>query len=156
MPRPQTTSPNDKVYDLTEQSISPGVKSVLMLEDDLAFADMVRLFLESHAFQVTCVTNGTDGLRQVMTKDFDVILCDLVMPNLPGDMFHLAVERTRKHLCKRFIFMTGFKQDPKWTGFLSKVTGPVLGKPFPLTELLSTIQTVLTEDALKSPSRGTN
>jgi CheY-like chemotaxis protein len=61
----------------------------------------VRLFLESHSFEVTCVTNGVDGLRKVMSHAFDVILCDLNMPNLPGDKFHLAVERARKQLCRR-------------------------------------------------------
>jgi DNA-binding response OmpR family regulator len=146
----QPTTPSEKVHDLTAQSLPPGVRSVLLLEDDLAFAEIVRLFLESHSFEVTCVTNGVDGLRQVMARDFDIILCDLVMPNLPGDKFHFAVERAKNHLCTRFVFMTGHKDDLKWAGFLSKVTGPVLGKPFGLDDLLSTIQTVLTENALKS------
>jgi DNA-binding response OmpR family regulator len=146
----QAAEPKTKVYDLTKQSIPAGVKSVLMLEDDVDFSEILCLFLESHSFQVTCVTNGVDGLRQVMAKDFDIILCDLLMPNLPGDMFHFAVERAKNYLCKRFIFMTGYKADPKWTGFLSKITSPVLGKPFALDDLLSTIQTVLTENALAS------
>lgn len=145
---PQAPDLKTKVYDLTQQSIPAGVKSVLMLEDDVDFADILRIYLESHSFEVTCVTNGADGLRQVMAKDFDIILCDLLMPNLPGDMFHFAVERAKSHLCKRFIFMTGYKADPKWTGFLSKIRSPVLGKPFGLEDMLSTIQTVLTENAL--------
>lgn len=141
-------NPNEKIHDLTEQSVVPGVKSVLILEDDPAFSEVLRIFLESHSLKVTCVVNGVDGLRHVLASDYDIILCDLVMPNLPGDMFYLAVERTKKHLCKRFVFMTGHRSDPGWGGFLSKVAGPVLGKPFALTELLSTIQTVLTENAL--------
>src|SRR5579859_1755589 len=140
--------PAKKVHDLTAQSVTPGTHSVLILEDDLEFARIVRLFLESHSFEVTCVTNGVDGLRKIMAQSFDVILCDLNMPELPGDKFHFAVERARKHLCKRFIFMTGHVSNPKWAGFLSKMTGPVLEKPFTLEELLSTIQTLLTERAL--------
>ncbi len=137
------------VHDLTKESIAPGVKSVLVLEDDSAFAEMLQVFLESNSFKVTWATDGLAGLHRVMTTDFDIILCDLVMPNVPGDMFYVAVERTKKYLCKRFVFMTGHKTDPKWNGFLSKVDGPVLGKPFALPDLLSTIQTVLTENALK-------
>lgn len=146
-------NPNDsaeKVHDLTAQSVAPGVRSVLVVEDDAEFAQLVSLFLGSHSFEVTCVSDGAQGLRRIMDKNFDVILCDLNMPNLPGDKFHLAVERARKHLCKRFIFMTGNASNPRWTGFLSKVTGPVLEKPFSLEELLSTIQTLLTENALNS------
>ncbi len=140
----------EKVHDLTKESIAPGVKSLLMLEDDLKLAEMLRAFLESHSFEVTRVADGVEGLRQVMTTDFDIILCDLEMPNVPGDMFYLAVERIQKHLCKRFVFMTGHKTDPKWNGFLAKVDSPVIGKPFALADLLSTIQTVLTENALSS------
>jgi len=148
-PLPSST---EQVYALTAQSVAPGVHSVLILEDDLDFAEILRVFLEDHSFKVVRAANGVDGLRQVMSKDFDVILCDLMMPNLPGDKFHLAVQRAKQHLCKRFIFMTGHKADPGWAGFLSKVSGPVLGKPFSLDELLSTIQTLLTERALSSSS----
>ena len=148
--RRQSAGLGEAVYDLTEESLTPGVKSILMLEDDAEFAEVVRLFLESRGLRITCVGNGVEGLRALLAADFDVILCDLVMPNLPGDMFYLAVQRTKKHLCKRFVFMSGFKTDPKWTKFLSTLNCPVLGKPFSLEDLFSTIQQVLTENALES------
>lgn len=147
----QPSDPSEKIHDLTRESVGPGEKSVLILEDDCDFSSLLRVFLESESFRVTCVSSGVEGLHQVMNQDFDIILCDLVMPSVPGDMFYLAVERARKHLCKRFVFMTGHKSDPKWGGFLAKVTGPVMSKPFALADLLSTIQTVLTENALNPP-----
>jgi DNA-binding response OmpR family regulator len=145
-------SSTEKVHDITAESIAPGIRSVLMLEDDVTFSELLRDYLEENAFRVTRVTNGVEGLREILATDFDIILCDLVMPNLPGDKFYLAVERSRKHLCKRFVFITGYKTDPDWSGFLSKVQGPVLGKPFALVDLLSAIQTVLTENALNEPN----
>ena len=141
----------EKVHDLTQETIAPGVKSLLMLEDDLKLAEIIRVFLEAHSFEVTCVTDGVEGLRQAMATDFDIILCDLMMPNVPGNMFYLAVKRIKKHLCNRFVFMTGYKTDPLWNGFLSKVDCPVIEKPFALADLLSTVQTVLTENALNCP-----
>src|SRR5258708_20645025 len=111
----------EKVHDITAESIAPGIRSVLILEDDVAFSELLRAYLEGNSFRVTCVTNGVDGLREILAADFDIVLCDLVMPNLPGDKFYLAVERSRKHLCKRFVFITGHKTDPNWSGFLSKV-----------------------------------
>jgi DNA-binding response OmpR family regulator len=135
---------HEKFFDLTAESLPRRAYSVLILEDDLAFAQLVQTFLESNSFEVQCVTNGADGLRKIMARDFDVIVCDLNMPNLPGDKFHFAVERARNKLARRFIFMTGHASDPRWAGFLAKVSGPVLEKPFTLQELLSTIQTLLT------------
>jgi DNA-binding NarL/FixJ family response regulator len=89
------------------------------------------------------VPSGVEGLKHIMAVDFHVILCDLVMPNLPGDMFYLAVERIKPQLCKRFIFMTGHGADPKWDAFIRKVRGLVLFKPFPLHDLLAAIHNVL-------------
>ena len=66
-----------------------------------------------------------------------------MMPNLPGDMFYLAVERTKPQLCKKFIFMTGFAGDPKWQAFISRVKGVVLAKPFEFHLLLESITRVL-------------
>jgi two-component system, NtrC family, sensor kinase len=84
-------------------------------------------------------------VREIMARDFDLILCDLVMPNLPGDMFYLAVERTKQHLCKRFVFMTGHRADPKWDGFIRKVGGVVIWKPFSLPKLVTMMQQVLSK-----------
>jgi hypothetical protein len=67
----------------------------------------------------------------------------MVMPNLPGDMFYLAVERTKPGLCKRFLFMTGHAADPKWDSFIRKVNGVILWKPFELHELMERIALVL-------------
>jgi CheY-like chemotaxis protein len=60
-----------------------------------------------NVYQVTNVPLGAEGVQQVLASDFDAIVCDMVMPNFPGDMFYLAVQRARPHLCQRFIFITG-------------------------------------------------
>jgi DNA-binding NarL/FixJ family response regulator len=74
-----------------------------------------------------------------MASDFDIILCDMVMPSLPGEQFYLAVERTKPHLCKRFIFMTDHQADPKTEAFIRPVRGLMLWKPFRLADLLTAI-----------------
>src|SRR5437016_3136085 len=118
-------------------------KKILLLEDDREFATMLRVYLEDEAFKVTEVENGVEGLRKVMAGDFDIILCDMLMPNLAGDMFYMAVERTKPQLAKRFIFMTGHRGDPKWDAFVRKIGGVMLFKPFELHVLLETIHLVL-------------
>jgi hypothetical protein len=58
-------------------------------------------------------------------------------------MFYMAVERIKPHLCKRFIFMTGYKGDPKYDAFVRKIKGLVLWKPFHLQDLQQTIDHIL-------------
>jgi DNA-binding NtrC family response regulator len=119
------------------------MKTVLMLEDDPHCSEMLGKFLESNSFRITSVTDGAAGVRKILDEDFDIILCDLVMPHLPGDMFYKAVERTKPHLCRRFVFMTGYGAHPKYEAFIHRIKAPVLFKPFPLSDLLNTIDLVL-------------
>jgi len=135
---------------MNDEAAPKRPKSILMLEDDLAFGEMIRGFLQSQGFRVTRVTNGAEGLRQIMDKDFDILLCDLVMPHLPGDMFYLAVERTKPHLCRRFVFMTGHQANPKYDEFIRKVKGSMLWKPFLLADLLSAIERTVQKDVAPS------
>src|ERR1051325_4108900 len=86
-------------------------RSVLLLEDDDQFASILQEFLELYSCKVTRVKDGVEGLRRIVTADFDLILCDMVMPTFPGDKFYIAVERVKPMLCKRFIFMTGHKDE---------------------------------------------
>ena len=85
------------------------------------------------------VTNGVEGVHQVLASDFEVLLCDMMMPTLPGDMFFRAVERMRPHLCDRFIFMTGHRGNTKVNDFIASVSGTILTKPFHVDDLLEMI-----------------
>jgi CheY-like chemotaxis protein len=133
----------NRVYNLDSVDISDVAKTVLLLDDDSKFVELLRTFLLSQGFRVTCVTTGAEGLRRIMSADFDVILCDLVMPTLPGDMFYLAVERIKPRLCPRFIFISGHGADPKWGAFIRRVRRMVLWKPFSMLDLMTAICTVL-------------
>jgi DNA-binding response OmpR family regulator len=125
-------------------------KRVLLLEDDDDFNAIIKEFLESNFFEVVSVRNGVEGVREVMKSDFDVIVCDMMMPALPGDMFYLAVERMRPHLCARFIFITAMRGNPKITEFIKRVNGTMLAKPFHVDDLLEMIGFVQVKATLRS------
>ena len=125
-----------------ETLMSEKAKRVLLLEDDSGFQEILQEFLKSHHFDVVAVQNGVDGVREIMASDFEVIICDMMMPSLPGDMFYLAVERMRPHLCKRFVFITGLRGNDKITEFINRVGGTMLAKPFHVDDLLELISFV--------------
>jgi DNA-binding response OmpR family regulator len=118
-------------------------KHILMLEDETALTEELAPFFTYNGYNLVSVTNGVDGLKQIMARDFSVIICDMMMPNLPGDMFYRAVERTKPQLCKRFIFITGFKGNRDIEDFIRKINGIMLWKPFQTHELMDAIQVVL-------------
>jgi DNA-binding response OmpR family regulator len=127
-----------KTYDVSDELL-PAARTILLLEDDLEFADTLKEYLESHNYSVTIAPDGVQGMRRIMEKDFDVIICDLLMPNLPGDMFYVGVERVKPHLARRFIFITGHQNNPTVTEFVKKVRALTLFKPFEMHVLLETI-----------------
>lgn len=138
---------------LTETS-ELEIKSILLLDDDVELADTLKILLESHNFVVTSVSNGGDGLREVMALDFDVIICDMLMPGMPGDMFYLATKKVKPAMADRFLFITGHADNPKIENFLNSINAKVIYKPVLAEDLVRMISLVLLgkSDTLESTS----
>jgi len=142
-PRKNQAYQEEKTYELADDPDPQERKGVLLLEDETALAASLKELLESSGYVVTVVSNGAEGLQQLLAGDFDAIVCDMVMPNFPGDMFYLAVQRSRPHLCSRFVFTSGHRADPKIDLFIRSVRGLVLWKPFEPHELLEALKTAI-------------
>jgi len=123
--------------------VSTAAPSVLLLDDDAELANVYRIALEERGFSVSIASNGAIGLQQVVARDFDVILCDIVMPHLPGNMFYLAVRKAKPYLCDRFLFITGHRHDSESGHFLQHVDALVLYKPVRIDDLVGSISLVL-------------
>ena len=138
-----------KRINLPEQYSGMQTKRILLLEDDDQFSAVIKDFLESNFYEVVAVRNGVEGVREILKSDFEAIVCDMMMPTLPGDMFYFAVERMRPHLCDRFIFITGMRGNPKVNDFIKKVNGTMLAKPFHVDDLLEMIGFVQVKSTLR-------
>src|SRR5437868_5189755 len=137
-----------KTYEVADDEIPKSPRRLLLVEDDEPYAQILKEFLETSNFTVTLARDGVEGLKQVMAADFDVIVCDMLMPKMPGNMFYIAVERTKPALAKRFIFITGHESDTKVAAFLKQVRGLSLFKPFQMHQLLETIEVALKKNGL--------
>ena len=134
--------PVEKTHVLGEVADAAPRKRILVLDDDAALVDLTRSILEKNGYEVDIASDGAQGIKKILAGDYSVILCDMVMPNLAGDMFYMAVERVKPHLCKRFLFMTGHRGDRKIDEFVRKVRGLILWKPFQAHVLMESIQAV--------------
>ena len=117
--------------------------TVLIVDDDLEMLEALEVYLHHCGFKVKTANRGVDGLRCAMDTDFDAILCDMVMPRFPGDMFYLAISKVKPHLCKRFVFITGHAGDPSVAAFIAATQQPVLTKPAGLDHLLGVLQWII-------------
>lgn len=108
---------------------------VLVVDDEPIIGTVLRRILGS-AHEVTVVEHGRDALSLVDGgREFDVVLCDVVMPDVSGPQVYEAVRERHPKLADRFVFITGDALHEKSRSFLSSIANPVLTKPFELGPL---------------------
>jgi len=142
--RTQNTSFHEtKTFEIPDDLVPRTACRVLLLEDDDDLAVTIRDLLSTRNYLVDRVRNGAEGLKRILAEDYHAIVCDMVMPSFPGDMFYLAVERSKPHLCRRFVFTTGHRADQRIYKFLKEVKALVVWKPFQAHELFDAVDLVV-------------
>jgi DNA-binding NtrC family response regulator len=80
--------------------------TVLIVEDDAVFRELLSTILDNAGYTVATAGDGAEGLRKIQRERFDLILCDLKMPALGGlELFRLVKDESFPPL---FIFITAF------------------------------------------------
>lgn len=102
---------------------------VLIIDDDPHVTRVIALALRQ--FEITIINHSPDALDVLAKQDFDVVLCDLMMPKVTGIDIHRELTRSNPLLAQRMIFLTGGSFSPDTDAFLATVTNPCLRKPFP-------------------------
>ena len=59
-------------------------KNILLIEDELMIAEMYADILRAEGFEVTVIGDGKEGLEAAQSGDYDLILLDLMLPNVTG------------------------------------------------------------------------
>src|ERR1041384_6294859 len=84
------------------------LKAVLVVDDDKQLASALQWILADENYLVDVAFDGEEALLKVKVHEYDVIICDLLMPKLRGDQFYLQANELRPEIEARFIFITGF------------------------------------------------
>jgi CheY-like chemotaxis protein len=130
--------------DVLSPLANPNIR-LLVIDDEPAIGRTLAITL-SDQFDVQTATSGPEALA-ILARDprFDVILCDLRMPEMSGvDFYRIAVER-RRELAARFVFTTGGEFTDAARVFLDEVTVPIVEKPFDLDILCKVLRDRATE-----------
>jgi PAS domain S-box-containing protein len=107
---------------------------VLVVDDELTVVSMLsRILTEEHIVEVA--TSAETALELLDRGDFDVVLCDLLMPNMSGVDLYEEVSRRYPGFQERIVFMTGGAFTPRAAQFLSRVNNPRIEKPFDMKSL---------------------
>ena len=108
----------------------PAVRRrILVIDDDAGVAEAIaKLLSDEHTAEVT--TNATDALARIARGDrYDVILCDLMMPNVTGMDFYREVLRVVPQMAPRIVFMSGGVYTPRARAFVEALPNRCIEKP---------------------------
>ena len=111
---------------------------VMVIDDDeMILRALKRVLGRSH--DVVACTRGADALVELQKGEFDVILCDLMMPTMPGWEVFEKIQELDEELAARVIFLTGGALGPTGENFLESVSNLCLAKPFDVRNLRSLV-----------------
>ena len=117
--------------------------TILLIDDERGMQRALRSLLQRGGHDVTTAANGLEGLAALEARSYEVILCDMRMPDLDGPGFYRELERRYPHLLSRVVFLTGDVLGPEAQAFFAQVDHPRLEKPFKAHEVRRVIQQVL-------------
>ena len=103
--------------------------------------------LEENFFEVHHAEKGVDAVREIMQNDFAAIVIDTALSNVPLEMLHTAIEKTRPELVERFIFLISPTTDQRVTEFIERIDGLKVWREIELSELFQMIEIVLGKTA---------
>jgi PAS domain S-box-containing protein len=124
---------------------APGGRrgTILVVDDEVSLASGLARLLRRDGHTVDTVPNGALALAHLEARAYDLILCDVRMPELDGPSLYRRLERQQPHLCPRLIFLTGDTLEPATQAFLEASGAPCLLKPFTIAEARRVIQRTL-------------
>jgi two-component system, cell cycle sensor histidine kinase and response regulator CckA len=121
---------------------SPWHETILVVEDAEAIRRMVCAMLAQSGYHCLEACDGAEAL-DVLESDggsVNLVLTDMVMPNMTGAELAYEVSRTRPEM--RIMFMSGFSDDPV-VRTLEHTAAIFLAKPFTATSLMEKVREAL-------------
>jgi two-component system NtrC family sensor kinase len=109
--------------------------TILLIDDELSIQRALSRLLQRRGHHVTTATNGVEGLAALQEGSFEMILCDMRMPDLDGPGFYHALEQHHPHLLLRVVFLTGDVLSPDAQDFFNRVDCPRLTKPLRILDI---------------------
>lgn len=115
-------------------------RRVLAIDDEALLLKAFQRMLSTH-HDIDIKLGAREALRSFgQDRAFDVVLCDLQMPDMSGVELYAAVKQQWPALAARFIFITGGAFSPEARRFMEDPSITCINKPFQLRELLELIE----------------
>lgn len=122
-----------------------NVSKILIAEDDTAVREFVSRALVNAGHEVITAADGLQALQALESGDFDLLLSDIVMPELDGIALALKVSKDWPDL--PILLMTGYAAERQRAHNLDALIHDVISKPFTLQQICDAAEKVLDGNA---------
>jgi len=117
-----------------------GVR-VLVAEDNPAVREFIARSLATQGHAITSVADGQQALDTLAKDKFDVLVTDIVMPNVDG--IALALKAVRLFPDLRIVMISGYAQERMRAHNLDALVHRIIAKPFSLEEICAAVKDAL-------------
>ncbi len=128
------------------------MKKILVVEDNQEVRENLEEVLELYGYQVFSAANGKIGVQKAIETNPDLILCDVMMPELDGYGVLNILSKRQETAGIPFIFLTAKSEKEDFRRGMNLGADDYITKPFYKDELLQVIETrLLKSERLKQP-----
>jgi DNA-binding response OmpR family regulator len=125
-----------------------NIKRILCVEDEPEMIDLIRLILNRRGFEVSGAAGGVEGLKKIREAHPDLVLLDLMMPDLDGWEVYQQMKADESIRDIPVIVVTAKAQSiDKVLGLHIAKVDDYIAKPFSPQELLNSVDKVLAKQA---------
>ena len=118
-------------------------KTILVVEDDLDLVELLRFNLNNAGFSVAAATDGAEALKKSKTLLPDLILLDLMLPELDGFAVCEILRRDERTARIPIIILTAMSGELARVAGIGAGANDFITKPFSPKQLLSRIESAL-------------
>ncbi|HVP21870.1 MAG TPA: response regulator [Anaerolineaceae bacterium] len=123
---------------------------IVYIEDDPEMVDLVSLILNRHGYQVSGANGGREGLDKVKASTPDLILLDLMMPDMDGwDVYQQLKAEDSTHNIPVIVITAKAQPIDRVLGLQIAKVDDYISKPFRPDELVASLNKVLHNDRVK-------
>jgi len=120
------------------------VAAILIAEDDKAVREFVSRALRQDGHEIVAVGDGQQALTALRDRPFDMLLADIVMPQMDG--IALALKAAKDYPDLPVLLMTGYAAERQRAHNLDALIHDVISKPFTLKDICAAVRRALDEE----------
>jgi len=126
-------------------------KKVLVIDDEQIILDSVKKILGAEDFQIDPAISSRDGLERAMSRDYDLVLTDIRMPEIGGMRILRDIKRSKPAL--PVVIFTGYATVQSAVQAMKLGASDYIEKPFTPDMLVTTVKKVLRKAASEQPEK---